>query len=252
MIIDTHCHIDMYKNPIQVLEDCESKGVVVISMTNLPSHFELGRSYFRDKKNVRQALGFHPIFVGKENSKELKKFKTLINQTSYIGEIGLDFSKEGIETKEIQVQTFQKLLSIINESKGDKILSLHSRGAEKEVLNCLIRNNIKSAIFHWYSGKLEVISEIVKAGYYFSVNSAMIKSKNGKDIISKIPLEKILVESDGPFIDLNNKPIRPYELIVVYEFLAKKFEISLKEIEDTVKRNFYTLLKPLEGSIRIS
>lgn len=252
MIIDTHCHIDMYNNPIQVLEDCESEGIVVISMTNLPSHFELGLNYFKNKKRVRQALGFHPIFVGKDNSKELRKFKSLVDKTSYIGEIGLDFSKEGIKTKELQIQTFQKVLSIINESKAYKILSLHSRGAENEVLNCLVSSNIKSAIFHWYSGKLELISEIIKAGYYFSINSAMIKSKNGKNIINKIPLEKILVESDGPFIDLNNRPIKPHELIVVYEFLAEKFEISLKEIEDTIKRNFYTLLKPLGSSIPIT
>ena len=246
MIIDTHCHIDLYKNPIEVLDDCEDKGVIVISMTNVPSYFELGLKYFKNKGKVRQALGFHPLFISNEdNTNELLKFQFLINQTSYIGEIGLDFSKEGIQTKNKQIQVFQDVLSIIRDCKKQKLLSLHSRGAEQEVLNNLLIYKIKFAIFHWYSGKIELIKSIVDAGYYFSINTAMIKSKRGNEIINRIPLNRVLVESDGPFIDLNGKPILPYQLNDVYAFLANKYSLPMVEIEKIVKNNFYGIINSL-------
>jgi TatD DNase family protein len=242
MIIDTHCHIDMYSNPIQVLNECEKKGVTVISMTSLPSHFELGYNHFIDKKRARQALGFHPLIIKNYDTTEILKFGNLINKTSYIGEIGLDFSRDGINTKDLQIQVFTKLLSIIKNNTSQKILSLHSRGAEKEVLNHLIENKIKYAIFHWYSGNIGVIENILKAGYYFSINTSMIKSKKGSDIISRIPLDRILIESDGPYIDNKGKPIYPYELIEVYNYLAIKNNISTDEMIKMIKNNFFNLL----------
>jgi TatD DNase family protein len=242
MIIDTHCHIDMYPNPIQVLNECEKRGVTVISMTSLPSHFELGYSHFIDKKKVRQALGFHPLIIRNYDTTEILKFENLINKTSYIGEIGLDFSREGINTKDLQIQVFTKILSIIKDNSSKKILSLHSRGAEKEVLNYLIEYKIKHAIFHWYSGNVGVIENILKAGYYFSINTSMIKSKKGTDIISRIPLDRILIESDGPYIDNKGNPIHPYDLIEVYNYLAKKNNITLDKTISLVKNNFFCLL----------
>jgi TatD DNase family protein len=242
MIIDTHCHIDMYPNPIQVLNECEKRDVTVISMTSLPSHFELGYNHFIDKKKVRQALGFHPLIIKNYDKTEILKFENLINKTSYIGEIGLDFSREGISTKDLQIQIFTKILSIIKNNNSRKIISLHSRGAEKEVLSHLIENKIKYAIFHWYSGNVGLIENILKAGYYFSVNTSMIKSKKGSDIISRIPLDRVLIESDGPYIDNKGKPIYPYDLIEVYNYLAKKNNITLDETISLIKNNFFGLL----------
>lgn len=246
MIIDTHCHIDMYPNPIQVLNECEKRGVTVISMTSLPSHFELGYNHFIGKKKVRQALGFHPLIIKDYDTTEILKFEKLINKTSYIGEIGLDFSREGIRTKDFQIQVFNKILGIIKNNNTRKILSLHSRGAEKEVLNYLIEYKIKNAIFHWYSGNIGVIESILTAGYYFSINTAMIKSKKGADMISRIPLNRILIESDGPYIDNKGKPIYPYDLIEVYNYLAKKNNISVDEVTNIIKLNFFTILKNIK------
>lgn len=246
MIIDTHCHIDMYPNPIQVLNECEKRGVTVISMTSLPSHFELGYNHFIGKKKVRQALGFHPLLINKYDTKEILKFEKLINKTSYIGEIGLDFSREGISTKDLQTKIFSKILSIIKNNNSTKILSLHSRGAEKEVLNFLIDNKVKCAIFHWYSGNIALIDDIVKEGYYFSINTAMIKSKKGNEIINRIPLSKLLVESDGPYIEKNGVHIYPYDLDNVYVFLAKKNNKSIEEIISIIKSNFYSLVNEIK------
>ena len=209
MIIDTHCHIDLYPNPRKVLLDCVKANITVLAMTNLPSHFEMGYSHFQSLKKIRLALGMHPLMADL-HKREFGLFLKNINKTSYIGEVGLDFSKEGISTKDIQIDTFSKILKVVSGQK--KILSIHSRKAEKEVLDLLIKNNTQSAIFHWYSGGLNLIDAIAEAGYFFSINPAMIRSLSGRNIISKIPKRLILPETDGPFISNKNLPFNQGEI----------------------------------------
>lgn len=217
-MIDTHCHIDLYDDPIQIIKECEHLGLMTIGMTNLPSHFKIGYKHLTNYKKVRLALGMHPLYAD-SHKKEIDLFIECLNKTSYIGEIGLDFSKEGVETKELQIETFKTILKLL---KGkDKILSIHSRKAESEVLNFLVEYDIQSAIFHWYSGPIKLIDEIIKAGYFFSINPAMIKSKSGQEIIRRIPLTKVLTESDGPFIQHNGKSIKPQMSIWLLHTLRK-------------------------------
>ena len=130
-----------------------------------------------------------------------------------------------------------------------KILSIHSRKAEKEVLRLLIENGVKSAIFHWYSGPLTLIDEIVKAGFYFSINTAMIKSKSGQEIIKRIPINYLLTESDGPFIENEGIPIRPKNLSIVYEYLSKNKFAGNHDIEKIVHENFKRMISSLSANI---
>lgn len=242
-MIDTHCHIDLYKNPIQIANECERDGIITIGMTNLPSHFELGYNHLLKFKKVRLALGMHPLYA-EQHIGEFDKFVKNISKTSYIGEIGLDFSKEGIATKEIQIDSFIKLLNELSDKK--KILSIHSRKAEKDVLKYLIEYKIKLAIFHWYSGSISLINEIINAGYFFSINPEMIKYKSGIEIIKNIPLEMILTESDGPFIQINNVAIKPSDVRLVYQYLASIHNKSLKEVENIVNNNFSKLISEIK------
>lgn len=201
MIIDTHCHFDMMPNPEGYISAKEKAGDIVIGMTNLPSHFKMGQSHLIGYKHIRLALGLHPLLAA-ENRKELTLFKRLIDQTSYIGEIGLDFSREGIATKNEQISVLREVLATIKGKK--KIVSVHSRNAEKELLDMLCEFEIKNVIFHWYSGPVDLIPSIIERGYYFSINESMCRSKNGRSIIGKIPREKILTETDAPYNNRTN------------------------------------------------
>lgn len=242
-MIDTHCHIDLYDNPLQLAEECERLGITTIGMTNLPSHFEMGYKHLLSFTKVRLALGMHPLYA-ESHAKEFSGFIRNVSKTSYIGEIGLDFSKEGIATKDIQTETFKRILLELKGRK--KILSLHSRKAEKEVLYYLIDSGMQAAIFHWYSGPLGLIKEIIKAGYYFSINPAMIKSKNGQQIIKEIPLEFLLTESDGPFIEIDGKAIKPSNIKDVHNYLAPIYNMSEIEIENIIKSNFKQLIDTIK------
>lgn len=195
-MIDTHCHFDMMPQPEAYISQKEQAGDIVIGMTNLPSHFQLGQPYLKGFKHIRLALGLHPLLAA-ESKKEVPLFKRLVDQTSYIGEIGLDFSKEGIATKDEQVAVLRELLYAIRGKK--KIVSVHSRKAEKELLDLLCEYDIKNVIFHWYSGSVDLIPTILAQGYYFSVNEAMCRSRNGQIIIAEIPKDRILTETDAPY-----------------------------------------------------
>ena len=195
-MIDTHCHFDIMSNPEAYIYAKEVVGDIVIGMTNLPSHFCIGEPYIRSFKHVRLALGLHPLLAA-DKQNELQIFKNNIEKTSYIGEIGLDFSKSGISTKEIQISVLRKILSDLKGKK--KIVSVHSRKAERELLDLLCEYDIKNVIFHWYSGPIGLIPSILSCGYYFSINESMTLSENGQKIIENIPKTRILTETDAPY-----------------------------------------------------
>lgn len=242
-MLDTHCHIDLYPKPELILNECEKAGFTILSMTNLPSHFERGYPFFRTQTKVRQALGMHPLY-GQYHKREFPQFLINLSKTSYIGEVGLDFSKDGIGTKEIQIETFEKILNVVATQK--KLLSIHSRKAENVVLDLLKKYKIENAIFHWYSGDVNLINEIIDAGYYFSINPAMTKSILGKKIITKIPKHFILTETDGPFINENNLPIKPGHVQDVIAHLSNEWCESIEEVQKIVWSNFLNIIARLK------
>ena len=228
MIIDTHCHYDMMESPEDYISKVENTGNIVIGMTNLPSHFDMGYEHICKYKKVRLALGFHPQLAN-DYKNELFLFTKYLERTSYIGEIGLDFSSEYISTRNIQISCLKYILEKLQGK--NKIFSVHSRRAERELFSLLQDYNIKNVIFHWYSGPLSLIPEIISEGYYFSINEAMTQSSSGRKIIDKIPLNRILTESDAPFNRKNN-------------IKSALENIGLEE--NVIERNFHLLVQKIK------
>ncbi len=242
MYVDYHCHFDMFENPLQVIKECERQKIITIGMSNLPSHFEMGLPHIKNFKYIRMALGLHPLLAQKHHG-ELLKFKKNVEKTSYIGEIGLDFSKEGIATKEIQIKSFEFVLETIKTK--NKIVSLHSRRAEKEVLELLRKHRIENVIFHWYSGGLTVLRQILESGYYFSINPSMIKSKSGQKLISEIPLDKILTETDSPYTMIGRRKTKPSDVKIVINYLAESNGLTAANVENKIHSNFKNLINKI-------
>lgn len=234
-MIDTHCHFDMMPQPETYIRQRELAGDVVIGMTNLPSHFQMGRPHLKGYKHIRLALGLHPMLAA-ENKIEVSLFRRFVDQTSYIGEIGLDFSRKGYATKNEQTAVLREVLTAIRGK--NKIVSVHSRRAEKELLTLLREYQIKNTVFHWYSGSVDLIPAILEQGYYFSVNEAMCLSENGRTIIERIPMERVLTETDSPY---NEK----YDIGKVLDYLADSWKMSRHDAEAVVERNFRILLNCL-------
>jgi len=156
----------------------------------------------------------------------------------------LNFSKDGIDTKSQQIESFKYILGLLAEKK--KILSLHSRRAGKEIFELLKEFNIKNAIFHWYYGSIKVLNEIVERGYYFSINTSMITSTNGRGIISEIPKNKFLTEKDSPYVQYMGAPSKPENVNAVLIYLAKHYNKPLSIIENLVNKNFSELINKIK------
>lgn len=131
-MIDTHCHVDLYPRPTEVATDADRAGVLTLIVTNLPSAFDRAYPHVQRLRNIRLALGLHPL-LAEQHPMERGRFVELVERTSYIGEIGLDFSRVGLPAKALQVESFRFVLRTL-QGKA-KFITLHSRQAESAVLS---------------------------------------------------------------------------------------------------------------------
>ncbi len=247
-MIDTHCHIDLYDHPTEVADRANRARVLTISVTNLPSAFEKAYPHIKAFNQIRLALGLHPL-LAKQHSSELSHFERLIDKTSYIGEVGLDFSRAGIETKDTQIDSFKFVFKALK--KRRKFITIHSRQAESAVLEILEEMDYPfPVVFHWYSGNLDVLDKVLQKGHYFSVNPAMAKTTNGKKIISRIHPERVLTETDGPFVQIGGRTVEPTDVNFVERFLASEWKATNADVRSNIKKNFLRIVTPIQTIMR--
>ncbi len=234
-LIDSHFHLDMYKNYNEIFHYIETEKQYTLCMTNSPRVFLSCRDLFQDSKYVKFALGFHPLNVDL-TTKDIKEFMYLLQYTNYIGEIGLDFKqKRGIE-KDKQVAFLDMIMDICSEK--NKIMSVHIRGAEDEALQIISKYNPKRCILHWYTGSIAMQERFIELGCYFSVNANMLQRM---EVIDRIPKDKLLIESDGPFSKVYGKKYNPKLLMREYELIARS--INDPNLIQRVYLNFKELLE---------
>lgn len=243
--IDFHVHIDYYKDFNEKFNFYNKNKIYALCVTNLPEIYEKCIDNFNKSKYVQFALGYNPQFSSTDKFSR-KKFDEYLDTTKYIGEVGLDFSKDFIIHKAEQIKAFDYIAQM--SGQYNKIMSIHSKSAENEVISILKKNKVKFAVFHWYTGKVEKVKEIVDMGYYFSVNSKMLQSKRGLTIIKNIPLERILIETDGPFTDFREEEITPDKLPEVYSTFEQVLKI--RKFKGIVFCNLKKLLTNQQHCIR--
>jgi TatD DNase family protein len=242
MMQDVHCHLGLYDNPMLIADEAEKAGIITLFITNSPSEFECFYLNFRYFRWVRLALGLHPL-EAQRHRQYYSMFQRLLPKTSFVGEVGLDFSLYGKATKDRQLESFRFVLSCIKDQV--KVISVHSRSAESMVLDLLKEYGIKNVIFHWYSGSLKTLENIIEQGYYFSINDAMTKSSKGLSIIKAIPKSKTLLETDGPFIKIKGRPIRPIDTNQLISKLQDIWQDPYEQVIKQLRENFETLIYPL-------
>ncbi len=207
---DTHLHLDLYNKQMhEIITEIEDNGIQTIAVTNLPVLYEkLSRAISSD--NIHVSLGFHPELVY-EYQKYISLMWKYLDQVKYIGEVGLDIKYVSQDNRKCQLLFFSELVNRCS-SIGGKVLSVHSRGSEKEVLEMIPFNYNGKIILHWFSGSIKSLKEAIAKDCFFSVNPQMLLSENGRKLINEIPLNKLLLESDGPFVKVNDKIITPIDI----------------------------------------
>ncbi|MCO6391724.1 hypothetical protein GTW25_11850 [Aliihoeflea aestuarii] len=100
-------------------------------------------------------------------------------------------------------------------------------------------------VLHWFSGSIAEARRAVQAGCYFSVNQAMLERTRGREIVAQLPIDRILTETDGPFVDVRGRPITPGEVFRTIETLAAVRELTINDMADRVVRNWIDLVSYL-------
>lgn len=243
-MIDAHCHMT-YKglNRIKdkVVEEARKEMKAIITC-GLPEDAERTLDFAEKYPDfVYVSLGIHPTDVTKINEKQIEDYKSLIRKNKSriiaLGEIGLDYhwirdSNEIKKSKEV-------FIDFLNLAKELKLpVFLHTRKAEEDVLKIVVDNDVKSAIFHCYTGNVTLARKIAEEGYFISITTNLPNSKNAKKVVKSLPLECLLTETDAPFLSpYPSKPNLPQNVKLILEEMSKIRQQNIEEIDEAIDKN---------------
>lgn len=239
MTIDTHCHLDLYPDPLKVATECKNKGIYVLSVTTTPMAWRGTKKLAAGCDKIKTALGLHPQ-LAHQRSHELELFDSLLPEARYVGEIGLDGSKGFKMHREIQLKVFRHILKSVSKA-GGRIMTIHSRSSASAVLDELAEMH-GIPILHWFTGTKRELRRAIDMGCWFSVGPAMLSTKKGFELVTSIPIERVLTESDGPFAKYDGKPLMPWDVEHSHRLLAINWDVPEQEARLQVISNLKALL----------
>lgn len=193
---------------------------------------------------IYAAVGIHPENVESENDIDKLKNFAAHKKVKAIGEIGLDYHYENF-SRDKQIELFKKQIALANEINLPIII--HSRDAQNDTFQIIKECAKTNGVIHCYSGNLQMALEYIKLGFYIGIGG-VITFKNAKklaEVVEQIPLEKILIETDCPY--LSPEPNRgkrndSSNLKYVVEKISQLKNISHDEVakitEDNAKKLF--------------
>jgi TatD DNase family protein len=196
-VIDTHVHLDQIVCPEEAILEARKAGVagLVAVGVDIPSNektLDLARQY---PGIVFPALGYHPWNISISGIRNNLDFiANHLDQVVAIGEVGLDFKCP--TPKEIQFGVLEEILELAG--NREKPIILHSRLAFAETFEMVRKQDLKKAVFHWYSGPLNILKELLLSGYYISATPALRYSPKHREAVAAAPLKQILIETDAP------------------------------------------------------
>lgn len=237
-LIDMHFHLDFYPNHSQIYDGINKLCQHTLCVTNQPEIFEACMDMYSVTKYVQFGLGFNPQCVN-DVSFNKSAFLRNLKRTKYVGEVGLDFSPKFSLNKEKQIEIFD----FICENSIDKIMSVHCKKAEEVLYEILSHRNSSKVVLHWYSGDEFWIEKFLDLGTYFSINANMINTDRGRKIIGKIPIEKLLIESDGPFTKIDGRKYTYDKLGNVYMLLGNLLKMDSEKTNEQLSQNFRNLVE---------
>ena len=245
MLIDSHAHITY---------DSLSAGDIVSNMANddLYAIVTIGTNVIESKKavscankydNVYATVGIHPDYTDELNDECLLEIENLAKNNKKvvaIGEIGLDYHTPGFDAEK-QKQLFLSQIDIA--SKLNLPICVHSRDAS-EIMYNLIKDNInklpRKGVMHCFSDADEYAIKYAELGFYISFSGNITFKKRNREFIKQLPLDKIIVETDAPF--LSPEPFRgmvnsPKNVKLVAQKIAYTLEMDYEKFASITLAN---------------
>lgn len=240
-MIDFHCHLDLYPDPHEVTRDCAARNIYVLSVTTTPSAWAGTAALVGEPSRIRTALGLHPQ-IAHQRKGELGLFERLLPEVRYVGEIGLDGSPEYRQHWSDQQMVFTRILRLC-ELAGGRILTLHTRRSVTPVLDALEAHpNAGTPILHWFSGTQRELQRAIDLGCWFSVGPAMLAGQKGQALVAKMPRDRVLTESDGPFAKVNGQVLFPWNVDQATNILASLWATPESRVEEQLICNLRRLV----------
>lgn len=250
MFVDSHCHLDrLDKTPEElsdVLNFARNRGIehflcVSVSVKDFPAMLDTVKNF----KDVSVSCGVHPL-----HQEDACSYDELLNMADNeevvaIGETGLDYFYSA-ETKAVQLTSFVDHIKVAN--KLNKPLIIHTRDAQDDTINLLKQHKAPSTrgVLHCFTETWEMAQAAIELGMYISI-SGIVTFKTAtelQDVVKKIPLDKLLIETDSPWlapVPYRGKPNQPGFVREVGEFIADLKGITVDELAKITTDNFYNL-----------
>lgn len=245
MLIDSHAHLNFS------VYNADAKEVIKRSLDNDVWMINVGSQYSTSKKAIEiaeqypqgiyAAVGLHPIHVKEgfnyDEYKELASSKKVVA----IGEIGLDYKSEYVSFKEKQKQVFLQQLDLAKEL--DLPVIIHCRMANSDLIK-IISNLKLQGVVHCFTGDLEQAQKYLGMGLYIGINGIIFRL-NLDEVIKEVPLDRILIETDCPYLTPSPKKGRNEPLYIKYvvEKIAKLKGLTFEEVSKTTTENAKQLFR---------
>ena len=254
-IIDSHCHLDSldyetrHKNVDEVIENAKARGVNhCISICTTVGRFEAMKNLTAHRPEVSLSCGVHPLNVEEEpfDYDKLLRFAQDPRVVA-VGETGLDYHY-ALESKPLQIASFEQQIEIAN--KVNKPLIIHTRSARQDTMDMLIQGGAEKCggVLHCFTEDYEMAKRALDIGFYISI-SGIITFKNAeelRDVVRKLPLDRLLVETDSPYlapIPYRGKPNQPAYVRETCEYVATLKGVSTEEFARITTENVQKLFK---------
>ena len=237
-IIDTHCHL--YPSEIQnaedIIKECASNNIsVILNGVDIASNneiLELSKKY----DNVYAAIGLNYDQIDTFTDDDLVLLEEQIknNMIVALGEIGIDYHWTK-ENSEKQIYFFKKQLELAK--KYDLPVIVHAREASQEVYDIIKESGVRKGSMHCYSGSLELAKEYIKLGFYIGIDGPITypNNKKGIEVISNIPVEKLLLETDSPYLSPEGKRGEVNTPLNLEEIASKVSEVINIPVEEVLE-----------------
>lgn len=245
-MIDFHCHLDLYPNGLALAHEVNERNAFTFAVTTSPRAYYATSRVFSGLQNVKVGLGLHPE-VAEAKAGELDALVGGIAGAQFVGEIGLDGSPRFRRTLQLQERMFQAALQECA-ARGGRVLSIHSRGAERRVVELLATQaDVGVPVMHWFSGGMGDLQTAIRIGCWFSVGPAMLAGEKGRSLLARMPLDRVLPETDGPFATANGKPLMPWSAWEICSTVADVWQMPVDEVQEQMQSNLKRLLAVSAG-----
>jgi TatD DNase family protein len=241
-MIDVHCHLEheKFKNNKELIQSFKRELKAVITSSPHPNDFDYTLQLKKEFEGfVFVCIGLHPEYIEEFSEDTLDAFEEFIKEKKdeivSIGEIGLDyFWVKDEKLREKQRWLFEKLIEFAK--TVNKPITVHIRDAYEDALKILESIDYQKVHLHMFGGD-KLIDKVMANEWKMSVGPIILRSKKHKRIVKKLPLERIMLETDSPWMKINGKESMPTDVKIVAEKIAEIKKISLQEVEVETDKN---------------